>query len=414
MGILFMKRLLKLSRRFRHNQSGNIAILFCFSLTLLCFAAGAAVDYSRASNSRTALQSAVDAAILVAGKDALTSGQRASVDSIKRLMLSNLKPENFYLVDRVDVTQSGTELVVNASASVKLAFRGVVGKDTTEVGVSASVPLGSRRLEIVFALDSTGSMAALGKMDALKKAATDLVDILTQSQKAGTEVAFGVVPFTTQVRVPVGFAYADWIDFKTTDPNPVMNANRADWDGCIMDRDKPNNTKSIKPTPNKPDEAFPAQKCTSPNLQTILPITTNTFAVKAKINSLIAEGNTNTTIGLAWAYNLLTAGNPLSDGTSSSSNAPMQAIVFLTDGLNTADRFSQPPAMMDQDMAELCKNAKSPKIRVFTIKVIEGNEALIKGCASKPEDFYTVNEASGLYDAFRSITNKLTTLRLSS
>jgi hypothetical protein len=39
---------------------------------------------------------------------------------------------------------------------------------------------------------------------------------------------------------------------------------------------------------------------------------------------------------------------------------------------------------------------------------------LLQDCASNPADFYKVNEASGLFAAFKSIAEKLMTLRLSS
>ncbi len=409
-----MKNQLVLLRRFREDQRGSIAILFCLSLLAICFGAGVSIDYSRAGNARTVLQSALDAAVLMAGKEALATGKKATPASVKRSILANLKPEDHYLANNITVSQSGTDLVANATANIKLAFGSIIGKDTIPIGVRASVPLGSNRLEIALVLDSTGSMGRLGKMDALKKAAIDLVDFLSLSQKSGTEIAFGIVPFSTQVRVPITYSSADWIDFKSSEPNPRHNTNRADWDGCIMDRDKPNNTNTKKPTPGKSQEAQPAQKCSTPNLQTVLPITINAGIVKAKINSLVAEGNTNTTIGMAWGYNILTKGNPLSEGVSTSGNKPTQAIVFLTDGLNTADRFDQPSSMMDVDMAELCRTAKSGNIRVFTIRVIEGNDVLLQNCASNPEDFYKVNEAAGLLTAFKSIAEKLMTLRLSS
>lgn len=57
---------------FPKNERGNIAMLFGLSLVPIVGAAGVAVDYSNASNTRTALQAEVDAAALEAAKAAVS------------------------------------------------------------------------------------------------------------------------------------------------------------------------------------------------------------------------------------------------------------------------------------------------------------------------------------------------------
>ena len=52
----------KLVSRFRRDRSGNIAVIFALSLLPVLSGIGCAVDYSRATQLRSKLQSAVDAA----------------------------------------------------------------------------------------------------------------------------------------------------------------------------------------------------------------------------------------------------------------------------------------------------------------------------------------------------------------
>jgi Flp pilus assembly protein TadG len=66
-----MARWLDRIRSFRSNERGNIAMLFGLTLVPLAGAAGVAVDYSTASNMKTALQVEVDAAALEAAKIAV-------------------------------------------------------------------------------------------------------------------------------------------------------------------------------------------------------------------------------------------------------------------------------------------------------------------------------------------------------
>jgi von Willebrand factor type A domain len=251
-------------------------------------------------------------------------------------------------------------------------------------------------------------------MSALKSAANDMIDTLSGNQKVGTRISFAIVPFATQVRVDTSLRFADWLDFRTGNVNPAHDTDRLTWDGCIMDRDKPNNTRKDAPDTARREELFPAQNCQYAGLQTVMALTQDTNAAKAKIAALTPTGNTNTTIGLAWGYNVLMRANPLGGNASPAANRTARIIVFLTDGQNTEDRFAQSPALMDADMRALCTSARSSDVRVFTIRVIDGNDSLLRDCASVPGDYYTTSDSDGIRAAFRSIASKLMTLRLSS
>jgi Flp pilus assembly protein TadG len=400
--------------RFRRNESGSVAAIFCVALTGIVSALGVAIDYSKASNARSNLQGALDAAMLMAGKDTLATGRVYTRADVIRLVQANLSPELRPLAEGITFDQNDKRMAASLNGTVTNAFAGIVGVPYTTVGVTASVPLGSTRLEVALVLDSTASMAALGKMEALKQAAKDMVDTLSTDAPAGSELAFAVVPFATQVRLPTSYSTASWIDFRTGQPNPIHNADTATWDGCLMDRDKPFNTKKDRPTTGSKTEAYPAQNCRTSGLQIIQPLSTSLAATRAKIDSLTPAGNTNTIIGMAWGYNVLTPGNPLSDGAAPASRKPTRVLVFLTDGLNTEDRYAQTPAAMDADMRDLCKSAATAEVRVFTIRVVDGNDALLKDCASSPADFYTTNDAAGIKKVFQDIAAKIMRLKLSS
>ena len=62
--------------------------------------------------------------------------------------------------------------------------------------------------------------------------------------------------------------------------------------------------------------------------------------------------------------------------------------------------------------ADVVANAKAANIKVYTVRVIDGNADLLRGCATKPEMFYDVDEASGLNAVFASIAQNLANLRI--
>ena len=71
-------------------------------------------------------------------------------------------------------------------------------------------------------------------------------------------------------------------------------------------------------------------------------------------------------------------------------------LILLTDGLNTQNRFTTNAAQIDKRTENVCDNLKKAKIRVFTVRVIEGNVPLLQNCASAPNMFYDVQIASQL------------------
>ena len=90
-----------------------------------------------------------------------------------------------------------------------------------------------------------------------------------------------------------------------------------------------------------------------------------------------------------------------------------KVMILLTDGLNTANRFTTNPTQIDNRTAAVCDNIKKAKIKLYTVRVIEGNLDLLRGCASASNMFYDVQMASQLKDVFTSIAASLSGARLS-
>ena len=56
-------------------------------------------------------------------------------------------------------------------------------------------------MELILVMDNTGSMRSSGKMDAMKGAATDLIDILYGEREVVEDFWVGLVPYTVAVNV---------------------------------------------------------------------------------------------------------------------------------------------------------------------------------------------------------------------
>jgi hypothetical protein len=87
--------------------------------------------------------------------------------------------------------------------------------------------------------------------------------------------------------------------------------------------------------------------------------------------------------------------------------------VFLTDGENTQNRWSTKASEIDARTQLVCDNIRQAKIKVYTIRMKDGNEELLRKCATTSSMYYDVPEASQMMAVFKSIARDLTTLRIS-
>jgi Flp pilus assembly protein TadG len=204
------------------------------------------------------------------------------------------------------------------------------------------------------------------------------------------------------------------------------------WNGCVRDRNQNFDTQNTAPsfgwtnttktnidgqsedyasatTPATADAVQPFQHENCP--AALLPLTFEWTTLENKIDELQPSGNTNVTIGLAWAFHALTPSAPL--GTASAPADDLdKVIILLTDGDNTQNRFSNSQSAIDARTTMACANVKAANIRLYTIRVIDGNASLLQACASKPDMFYNVQNASELNDVFTTIAQSLANLRI--
>ncbi len=113
--------------RFASDREGSVMPVFTLALVPVLAMVGSAVDYSRASNMRFGLQSALDVAILAGARDGTSNWQGVALDTFNNNLpayavsvLSNLAPS--FTSDGGSGNYTGT-----VSASVRTNFMGVMG-----------------------------------------------------------------------------------------------------------------------------------------------------------------------------------------------------------------------------------------------------------------------------------------------
>jgi Flp pilus assembly protein TadG len=415
------KRIGDFARRWLRDRRGSYAVIFALTLIPVLIAIGAAVDISQAYIVKQRLTRALDAAgLAVGGATGLTSAQIQTM--AQNYFNANYPADKIGVPGTLSVTTSGNVVNLSVSAVMPTSIMGIVGFNTLNIGASSQITRMGKKLEVVLVLDNTGSMASSSKMTTLKTAAKNLITTVSAAAVKTGDVKVAIVPITTQVNVGTSNKNASWLRLsypKTTTTcvfgiwcttsTTTVTVNKNSWQGCVIDRDQDYDTLSTIPTGDVATQYPADQDC---SIVGVMPLTYDWSALNDRIDDMVASGNTNTTIGLQWGWNMLVSGTPLSAAAAPATNLD-KVIVFLTDGDNTENRWSSDGNTIDARTTLVCNNIKSTGIKVYSIRVIDGDANLIKSCATEPGMYYSVSNASQLTSVFASIAQALSNLRIS-
>jgi Flp pilus assembly protein TadG len=443
------------ARRFIRNERGNVAMIFAVSLVPLLGFVGAAIDYSRTTSARSSMKVALDSAALMISKDlgsnpamSTTEISAKAINYFNALYTNGTSSPITVTASYTTNTKDGSTVTLTGSGTVATDFMKMVGFPQMSINGASTTTWGSTRMRIAMALDVTGSMGQSGKLAAMKTAAKNLIDTMSSASRMTEDVYISIIPFAQMVNVGSSNKSATWLKWDVyddtagscsrsrydnkTDCNNAgyswSSTSRNSWNGCVTDRDQPYDT--TNDTASSAATRFPAYQYNACP-ESILGMTTaygsnNVQTLKNKIDALTANGGTNQPIGMAWAWTTLQIGSdPFPAPTKDSNYKYTDAIILLSDGTNTIDRWygngSDPSSQVDGRQKLLCDNIKAElsdgkrKTMIYTIQVNTDNgpdAAMLKYCADTG-NYYATSTAAGIATAFAAIGNSLNALRVS-
>jgi hypothetical protein len=178
----------------------------------------------------------------------------------------------------------------------------------------------------------------------------------------------------------------------------------------------------------------------------------NFSALTSTVNAMVAAGDTDIPLAMAWGWNTLSPGLPFADGQPYNTAKLKKIVVLMTDGDNTitdntssANRSyysglgyiwqgrvlqadstplnaltssqSTRTAAMDARLALICLNMKASDkdIEIYTIRVevTSGTSTVLKNCATDINHYFDVQNASTLDAVFQTIAGQIANLHLS-
>lgn len=292
---------------------GSVAVITAAALPVLVGLTGLGIDSARLYQAHTKLQSAVDSAAL-AGSIQLPYDpdmDRGDVTGAVHEYMNLNYPEASVL----EITPGGgfRSVRVVAEASVDTLLLGIVNANSQKI--QAEAVAGFNNLEIVFAIDNSGSMKGT-PIQQTNQAAAELVDLIMPEDSAPA-VKIGLVPFRGKVHIDGG---VDGL------PDGCRNV-----DGTLND--------GLHPEYKKPEYRYPSHiplrvsSDTCSSIPKVQALSNSKHNVIQAINSQTARGAWSGTViseGIKWGREVLTPEAPFTEGDES--EEMRKVLILLTDG----------------------------------------------------------------------------------
>ena len=270
-----INNLAKKAKRLWRNEDGAVAPLVGVCIIMLVGSVAVAIDLGRAQVAQSKLQASLDAAGLAAG--AIVS---------QNLTEALLKPEAEKYLDAnfngdtidativdfdLELSEDASIVTLDAQASLPTTFMKIFGQDVINVAARTEITRETTGLEVAVVVDVTGSMDDevggappdndMKKIEALRIAGKELINILFGSNETVDDLWVGVVPFSQSVNI--GTSRTDWmadLDARLTQDN-CIGWNHSNWNHwAIPTHDAAENTTGwVCPTngPNVSTRTYP-------------------------------------------------------------------------------------------------------------------------------------------------------------
>lgn len=452
---------------FWEDRRGSVFAIIAAAMIALIAGAGLATDSALSYLVKSRMGKALDAAGLAAGRVALT----ADLEVDARAYFDANFPTDYLdaTITSFTVTPDAANefITLTASATMPTKIMHLFGTPSVTVSARTVIHRQTQGMELVLVMDNTGSMRSGGKMDAMKSAAQDLIDILYGGNETIPNFWVGLVPYTATVNI--GPAHTDWLDgsdqyFDSPSPyDPTV------WKGCVMARAAPFDQNDTLPAVEPfssylygaaSDNVWPPidetneaeNDGTGPNLgcgPAITPLVADKTTVSAAISEMLPwhRGGTTGSLGLVWGWRALSPNwrtlwgdptLPLDYGT------PLmeKVVIVLTDGQNqfydwpgngpgpngsdfTAygrlfdfgfATLDDARAEIDSRFANICTQMKANGIILYTITFgstpNSTTQNLYRTCATDPTFYFHAPTNDQLRAAFNTIAEQLSKLRI--
>ena len=421
-----MRRQLSAPRSFNSDKRGSVALIFALCSTAILIIVGLAVDGARAYNLASRVGAALDAAALAGASmlnktSATDTEVQAAVQATLNAELRQLGVSGVtFAAPSISLDRANSAVTVTANVTVQTIFGAFAGAPTIAFNKSATTNYQLAKLEVVLALDITGSMNQIpvgdtvSKLTTLKAVATDVVTSLYNQAVTESNIRIGIVPWSNSVNVG---SYASQV---ATLQQQQQDQQTAD---CVTERTGGADVTDDAPAPINYAGTLPSgSSCPS---DVIVPLVgkSQLSALTGMISGLTATSGTAGHIGTAWAWYMISPNWTIwpSGSTPDSYSSPtVKNVIVLTDGIFNTDyvggtRTGAYDTTSYTLFQQNCQGMRAAGINVYTIAFDLTDTTAVSNlqqCVASG-NYYSATNAATLSAAFDAIIKKLTVVRVS-
>lgn len=404
----------------KRDERGSVTIIFSLSLVAMVLFMGLAIDYSRALAFYDRTQAALDAAAL---KTTKAMAEAATSDGELKVLAQTFFDDAMKANGAVDAKLDPVKVELNrvtetAALSVTGDVQTVVGKlvgiQSLKKGVAATAVGATKDIELGVMLDVSGSMKG-GKIVALKRAAKDMVDILTTANSSTRKARIGLVPYSTSVNLGEFAAKAKGDSGKNGGKGKSQDDD--DDGNCVSERKGANAFTDASPASG----GLMGSKASNCPDATITPLSDDKTALYAALDDYEADGSTAGHLGIAWAWYMVSSkwqdfwpGENLPK--DDDPKKLVKAVVLMTDGMFNTEYEKSANGKSAKQAEKLCAAMHEEGVTVFTVAFDAPDDVLplFDQCASKREYAFNAKNGPALRKAFARIAQHLNDLRIAN
>ena len=199
-----------LLHRLARDRAGNSFLLIAASLIPIAGVIGGGLDMGRAYVSKSKLQSACDAGAL-AGRKSMVGNiwSAAALDAADSYFNVNFMIGKYGTTNLTKsfASADGQTVTGQATAKVPTTLMKIFGFNEIDLNVSCQAVLNLPNTDVMFVLDTTGSMLntnpgdSTNRITSLRSAVQSFHSTIESAKPPGTQARYGFVPYSTTVNV---------------------------------------------------------------------------------------------------------------------------------------------------------------------------------------------------------------------
>ncbi|HEX5497823.1 MAG TPA: pilus assembly protein TadG-related protein, partial [Thermomicrobiales bacterium] len=146
-------------RRFLTAAGGGVAPLLALAALPLLASVGAAIDYSRGSNAKAAMQASLDSTALVVARAIENGATPPDAQTTFKSLFARSNVNDISVTSTTTQTESGSAVSLSASGTLPTAFMKIIGASQLTIAANSSAAVVQNLNGCVMALSSSASPA---------------------------------------------------------------------------------------------------------------------------------------------------------------------------------------------------------------------------------------------------------------